>query len=62
MIKSQLEGVLPQAERTSQASIADLKKRAGTANTQSTTSTEALENRDQEISDKLKTTFQQIDT
>ena len=62
VIKSQLEGVLPQLERTLQANIADLEKRAGTSNTQLTTSIEALEKRDQEIGAKLKTTFQQIDT
>ena len=62
VIKSQLEGVLPQLERISQASISDLEKRAGVANTQLTASIEALEKRDQEISDKLKEIFQKIDT
>ena len=61
VIKAQLESVLPQLERTSQASIADLGKRARTTNTQLTTSIEAFEKRDQEISAKLKTTFEQID-
>ena len=62
VIKTQLEGVLPQFERTSQASIADLEKRAGIANAQLNASIEALEKRDQEMSAKLKTNFEQIDT
>ena len=54
MIKGQLEGVLPQLERTSRASIADLEKRAGIANAQLTSSIEGLEKRDQEMSAKPK--------
>ena len=62
VIKSQLEGVLPQLERASQASISDLEKRAGAAHAGLTTSIVALETRDREISDKLKATVQKIDT
>ena len=62
MIKGQLEGVLPQLERTSQASIADLVGRARIANAQLTASIDGLEKRDQEMSAKLKSTCEQIDT
>ena len=62
VIKSQVEGVLPQLERAAQTSLSDLEKRAGAAHEGLTTSIGALESRDREISDKLKDTFQTIDT
>ena len=61
MTKGQLASVLPQLERTSQASIADLESRASIANAQLTASIDDLEKRDQEMSAKLKSTFEQID-
>ena len=60
-IKSQLEGVLPQLERSSVASIADFEKKVSTADAKLIASIDSREKRDKEVSDKLKSTFEQID-
>ena len=61
ILKSQLEGVLPQLESSSLASIADLESKVSTADAKLTASIDSLEKREKEVSDKLKSTFEQID-
>ena len=61
-IKSQLEGVLPQLERSTLAAVAELEGKAKGIDVKLTASIESLEKRDKEVSDKLKATFAQIDS
>ena len=61
-IKSQLEGVLPQLERSTLAAVAELEGKAKGIDSKLTSSIESLEKRDKEVSDKLKATFAQIDS
>ena len=61
-VKTQLEGVLPQLERASQASVADFEMRATAAHSGLETSIGKLETRDREISEKLNASFQNIDS
>ena len=61
-VKTQLEGVLPQLERASQASVADLEMRAAAAHSGLETSIGKLETRDREISEELNVSFQHIDS
>ena len=61
-VKTQLEGVLPQFERASQASVDDLEMRASAAHSGLETSIGKLETRDREIGEKLNASFQNIET